>query len=235
MRNIYFLILLFFSFLVSSQETDNYQTESNQHSIEYFKLREFKNKPSSKYNGSDFKYNDSTKKPKDIKPLKPSASSIKFFESLANFMTYVFPYLLAIIVVLIIVKSFLANNTDFWNFKRKKIKKLNLKVLEEEQDNIELNDYEILLKNALEHKNYRLATRCYYMLVMQKMTAKELIKFDKDKTNSEYLFDLKNDTLKTQFSYLLYLYDYVWYGEFNIDEVKFSIIENNYKSFIKKL
>ena len=83
--------------------------------------------------------------------------------------------------------------------------------------------------------DYRKATRYYYLLLLKRMNEKELITYDKDKTNSEYVFDLQKLELRKQFSYLLYIYDYVWYGEFKVDELNFKTIENEYESFFKLL
>ena len=93
--------------------------------------------------------------------------------------------------------------------------------------------FDTLLTNAINNGNYRLATRFHYLSLLKKLSQKELIKYDKDKTNTEYQFELKNKELRAKFSYLAYIYDYVWYGEFPVDQLKFGVIENKYKSFIE--
>ena len=64
------------------------------------------------------------------------------------------------------------------------------------------------------------------------LSKKELIDYHKDKTNSEYLYEIENNTMRTQFSYLSYVYSYVWYGEFPVDETNFKVAENKYQSFL---
>lgn len=73
------------------------------------------------------------------------------------------------------------------------------------------------------------------IILLKDLSDKKLIDYHKDKTNSEYLFELKNETQKDQFSYLLYVYNYIWYGEFAINKREFQLAENKYQSFKKLL
>jgi len=80
-----------------------------------------------------------------------------------------------------------------------------------------------------------LATRYYYLSLLKRLSQKGLITYDKDKTNTEYKFELQDKQMRKKFSYLAYVYDYVWYGEFPVDESKFSTIETNYKTFLQTI
>ncbi|MFY7671759.1 hypothetical protein ACOSP6_11795 [Tenacibaculum sp. MEBiC06402] len=237
-----FLLILMTFIAYSSFSQDDY-IEENDSSYEYVEHgtntvedRSFDKELKSKYNGAEFKYKEKKAKKKDVKPINKETEqrSLNFFKGLTTFLSTVFPYLLALIVVLIIVKSVLAGNTDFWRFKKQKIKKSAI-VKEESEENIAETDYESLLKLAITNNDFRKATRYYYLLLLKRMHEKELINYDKDKTNSEYVFDLKKIELRKHFSYLLYIYDYVWYGEFVVNETNFSTIEKEYESFLKKI
>ncbi|CAL2085901.1 conserved hypothetical protein [Tenacibaculum sp. 190524A05c] len=237
MRN--FILLFLLCIGISSFGQDDYSDE-NENTYEYvdygteiIEERSFDEDLKSKYNGLEFLYTET--KPEKPKPEKDDKLSRDFFNALVGFLSTVFPYLLALIVVIIIVKSVLAGNADFWRFKKKKIDKTPLVITQEEEENIHETDYKKLLRLAIDAKDYRKATRYYYLLLLKKMNEKELITYDKDKTNSEYVFDLQKLELRKQFSYLLYIYDYVWYGEFKVDELNFKTIENEYESFFKLL
>lgn len=229
---IYFLFCsTFFVFSQEEEVTEENGYEYVEYGIDYIQKREIKDNLSKKYNDKDFQYQE-YKAPKPAE--KPSQSSINFTNGLVSFFANVFPYLLAILVIFIIVKSILAGDTSLWDFKKKKVvqKRVNLT---QEEDAVDSNDYQELLKIAKQQGDYRKATRFYYLLLLKKMTEKELIKYDNDKTNSEYIFDLKKVELRKPFSYLLYLYDYVWYGEFAVDATNFQAIEDKYQSFLKQL
>lgn len=205
--------------------------------LEYSKERTLKEEPKDKYSGSDFNYNDNIKesKPEPIKQSEPisgggGGASTAFF---STFMSTIFPILLGIAVVLIIVKVFFNIEPGFW--KSNVVKKEQVKKLISEDDNIEENDYDQLLQLAIRNRDFRLATRYYYLSLLKNLSQKKLIEYHKDKTNSEYLFELKDKKMRSSFSYLSYIYSYVWYGEFSVDETKFATIEEKYQSFIKTI
>jgi hypothetical protein len=80
-----------------------------------------------------------------------------------------------------------------------------------------------------------LAIRYYYLTSLKGLSTKEIIEYHKDKTNSEYLFEIENTTIRKEFSYLSYIYSYVWYGEFHVNEASFTIAQNKYQSFLNRL
>ena len=241
MKQTLLIFLLFIAFSAFSQDDYTEESESTYEYVEHgtntVETRRFNKELNSVYNGPEFQYKEVKKdkeEKKEIKPREKDQFSLDFFKALTDFLSTVFPYLLALIVVIIIVKSVLAGNTDFWRFKKQKITKSAI-VKEEIEENIEETDFEKLLKLAISNKDYRKATRYYYLLLLKQMNEKELINYHKDKTNSEYIFDLEKVELRKHFSYLLYIYDYVWYGEFNVNETNFVTIENEYQSFLKKI
>ena len=65
------------------------------------------------------------------------------------------------------------------------------------------------------------------------MAQNHYIEWDIEKTNSDYLYELKKPEHKEDFTYLSYLYNYIWYGEFAIDETSFTKAENRFKNAIK--
>ena len=67
------------------------------------------------------------------------------------------------------------------------------------------------------------------------MSDKNLIEWDVEKTNSDYLYEIKNQAQKDDFSYLSYLYNYIWYGEFELDEATFVKAKNAFEKTIKSL
>jgi hypothetical protein len=58
----------------------------------------------------------------------------------------------------------------------------------------------------------------------------ELIKFSKEKTNIDYLRELSDLQLRTEFHGLTGIYNNIWYGQFEIDMQQFHHLE---KDFIK--
>jgi len=89
------------------------------------------------------------------------------------------------------------------------------------EENLNEVNFETLIEDALNQKNYRLATRYLYLLSLKLLTSKDIIEWHFDKTNSEYLNEIKNENTKSVFKRISYIYEYVWYGEFTIDEAAY--------------
>lgn len=101
------------------------------------------------------------------------------------------------------------------------------------EENIEQVDFDKLIKQALKENNYRLATRYMYLKSLKVLANKKTIEWHFDKTNSDYLNEIKDSKLKTLFKRVSYIYDYVWYGEFPIDEASFNKNKDDFNQLIK--
>lgn len=229
-----FLILsiILSQFCFSQDFTTENDTVKYLKNIDYDKKRAFTSDLKEKYSGKEFIYTENLNKPKPKEAISPE--ELSFFTGLISFMTAFFPYLLGLIFVFIIIKTFINSEASFWSF-GKSNGKIADKLIHEDDDNIEDIDFDNLLKRAISNDNYRLAIRYYYLILLKKLAIKKYIEYHKDKTNSEYLFELKSKQIKKEFSYLSYIYSYVWYGEFHVNEQKFNVIENKYKSFINSI
>jgi hypothetical protein len=137
-----------------------------------------------------------------------------------------------IFVIYLIVKAIM-NGEGSWVFGKSSDKKvINY---EEIEKNIHLVDFEKLIKETLKNGENRLAIRYYYLWLLKIMSAKQLIEWDVEKTNSDYLYEIKNTSIKSQFEYVSYLYNYIWYGEFELDEVTFVKAKKAFDNLINSL
>ena len=92
----------------------------------------------------------------------------------------------------------------------------------DDEEIIKNQNIQLLIDQALKDKNYRLAVRYYYLLTLQQLSGKELIDWQVQKTNHEYIYEIKNTQLRGQFVRLTDIYDYIWYGNFEVDEPAFA-------------
>ena len=67
------------------------------------------------------------------------------------------------------------------------------------------------------------------------MSEKQLIEWDVEKTNSDYLYEIKSAELKANFEYLSYLYNYIWYGEFNLSAAEFEKAKKAFDTTIQSI
>ncbi len=178
-----------------------------------------------KYNDDEFIYEE---------VIKEKSSWTRFMEWLSYWLGRIFSFgsdgqsmsvieiLLKIIavgivifVIYLIVKAIM-NDEGQWIFGKSSDKKIIN--YDEIEKNLQLVDFEKLIKEALKSGENRLAIRYHYLWLLKKMAAKEIIEWDVEKTNSDYLYEIKNVKLKEDFAYLSYLYNNIWYGEFDLEE-----------------
>ncbi|TXD49283.1 hypothetical protein [Polaribacter sp. IC073] len=233
------LLVLFimaqFSFITNAQEhlLDSIavvkDTTKYVKTIDYTAKRSFQEAIKLRYTDKEFVYTE-----EEI-PEENEASStdLSFLRAFASFMQAIFPFLLGGFVVFIILKLVLGSEIGFWNFKKGK-KKVAEKLVYEDEDIHEV-DLEALLAQAILEQNFRLAVRYNYLSVLKELSNKKLIDYHKDKTNTAYTYELEQGTIREEFSYLSYVYTYVWYGDFPIDSNDFNKIKEKYSSFKTKV
>lgn len=100
------------------------------------------------------------------------------------------------------------------------------------ENNLQAIDFDNLIAQTSLDGNFRLEIRYYYLWILKKLTEKEFIVFHAEKTNSDYLNEIKSDKIKSDFKYVSYLYNYIWYGEFEITAENYN---NSKKAFVKML
>lgn len=146
----------------------------------------------------------------------------------------ILPYLLLALLLFLLIRFFLTvNSSAAANATGAKP----FVALSEEEHIIKNEDIRALIQKALDDKNYRLAIRYYYLYILQLMSEKELIDWQLQKTNHDYENEIQKPDLKKAFTQITRWYDYVWYGDFNIDEaqyqkaeVTFSELQNTLKN-----
>jgi len=148
---------------------------------------------------------------------------------LAIFLRIV-PYLLLGILLYLLIKFFL--NVNARALQQAKSNQ-SLVSLSEEEHIIKNENIQELIQQALADKNYRLAVRFYYLYILKLLTEKELIAWELQKTNDDYLKEITKVELKKPFSDITRLYDYIWYGDFPIDEIQYDKVEKAFVSLQK--
>lgn len=135
------------------------------------------------------------------------------------FFLKLLPYLLLFFLIFLLIRFFLNANIRAM---RKAEKNRNIVGLSEEEHIIKNENIDDLIKQALEDHDYRLAVRYSYLLILKLLSEKEIIAWELQKTNSDYLNEIQQPELKIPFGNITRLYDYIWYGDFAIDETKYQ-------------
>jgi hypothetical protein len=144
----------------------------------------------------------------------------------------IFYVVIFLLVVFFIVKAII-NKEGSWVFGKSSDKSI-IPVTDIE-NNIYDTNFKSLIADAEKENNYRLAIRYYYLWLLKTLSEEEIIDYDVEKTNSDYYLEIENKDTKEDFSYTSYLYNYVWYGEFNIDDAQFEKAKKVFTQFLRRL
>ena len=87
------------------------------------------------------------------------------------------------------------------------------------------------LERAVNVRNYRLAVRLLYLKSLKQLNDAGLIHWEPNKTNSQYSNELQDFDQRLAFNLLTRQFEYIWYGEFNIDADVFGRVSNLFKDF----
>ena len=204
----------------------------------FYNTRKFENLKE-KYTDNDFNYIEKTK-------IDTSAWD-RFWSAVGRFLSNLFDFgngakalsgieilmkiiaILVIIFVVYLIVKVLINKEGGWIF-GKSAKKI--KVSEITEEDIHSMDFYSSITKAKKENNWRLATRYYYLWLLKSFSDKDIIEWDIEKTNADYLNEISNLELKNEFQFLSYVYEYSWYGEFDLTKTDFERTETTFQKLI---
>ncbi len=128
-------------------------------------------------------------------------------------------YILMGALVIYLLIRFLINEKFNSIFTKKAKSIIDIDLSEQHIENIDLD---ALLNQALEKKEYRLAIRYQFLKVLKKLSEKNLIDWHFEKTNSDYQQEIEKPDIRARFKEVTYIYDYIWYGQQEIDGNKYD-------------
>ena len=103
------------------------------------------------------------------------------------------------------------------------------------ENHLHTSDFKQLIEAAEQENNHRLAIRYYYLWLLKDLNNAEIIYYDVEKTNSDYYHEISSTSIKDEFSYTSYLYNYIWYGEFDVTQEQFNKAKIAFINFLKTI
>lgn len=91
-----------------------------------------------------------------------------------------------------------------------------------EDEDIHEMDFNQLITDSITQKEYKNAIRLSYLRLLKTLTDEDLITWKADKTNLDYIAELKQSPLQKPFKKTTVVFEHVWYGEFTINENHFD-------------
>lgn len=95
----------------------------------------------------------------------------------------------------------------------------------ENGDLLDEDFYKQKIATAEQEGNYRLAVRFHFLLTLAQLNALEKIHFTPEKTNADYIRELKEDYRAEEFARLSNIFTYVWYGKQEINGEDYADIK----------
>jgi len=134
----------------------------------------------------------------------------------------VLPYLVAGLVLFLLLKFFLkVNSNALVNLAPNR----SIVDFVDAEDLINKPNIQALIDSAIAENNFRLAIRYHYILMLQHLNASKSIVWEQQKTNVDYIKEIKNTDIKSDFKYLTWVYDMIWYGNFEIKQPDFIKVQ----------
>ncbi|MEJ7609865.1 MAG: DUF4129 domain-containing protein [Ferruginibacter sp.] len=161
-----------------------------------------------------------------MQPAKTSSLDRLFSSA---FMEYLFWFLAAGFVVFVIIKLFMSKGLF-----RNTTAAAPAPTADDSAGMQAGKDYRALSRKAALAGDYRSATRYLFLVTLQQLDEKELIRFAPDKTNSMYLQELPA-AKRNAFARISLYYEYSWYGNIPLQQETFEGIAVQFNAFLNTL
>jgi hypothetical protein len=107
--------------------------------------------------------------------------------------------------------------------------------LTESEENIHQLDFDQLIKESVNSRQYKRAIRLHYLKTLKKLTDQGLIDWRINKTNQDYIQELSRTDIAPAFGRLTVLFEYFCYGDFSMHESDFEAASAQFKAFEEQL
>ncbi len=215
------LLLLLFSAKAFAQDS-SFVVIEKENAVE---LKKFDEKRWEKLT-KNLDYNEEIKKKK-----KSSDLSLPDFNVNQDVVKIVVVSMVILALVFLLWKIF--GNTKFLN--NRKIKSGEFSFLDEAEENLEGSDLDRFLKDALDKKQFKVAVRIYYLMSIKELMRQNFIVWKKNKTNFEYITEMRERKEFEHFCSLTRAFEIVWYGDVEISESEYAVLSPSFGTFINSI
>jgi len=185
-------------------------------------LEKYKNDPEFDYDGRPKEAEDWISKIKNwINQQLAILRSSKAYSTLLDYLYYGLMIAALILIVRGLIKA------DRRGLLFGKINSNEIKIIESEEDISQIN-FDELISIAIESKQYKLAVRYLFLNSLKLLSEKGLIELKNNKTNYQYLSEIKNNQIADVFRNTTSSFEWIWYGDFPVDENIMKSSQNDF-------
>lgn len=139
---------------------------------------------------------------------------------------------LLILLLIFIIARLMGHSIGGGGARLKKEHQFSIEQLEE---NIHESDLERFLRLSLEAKDYHTALRIYYLMVIKRLSELGWILWKKEKTNYDYVREMRKRSGYSKFRSLTGAFEIIWYGEAPIGQSEYEILHPEFRRFVDEL
>jgi len=185
-------------------------------------LDKYKNDPEFDYDGGPEEADDWITKIKNwINQQLAILRSSKTYSTLLDYLYYGLMIAALILIIRGLIKA------DRRGLLFGKMNYNEIKMIESEEDISQIN-FDELIAAAAERKDYKLAVRYLFLKSLKLLSEKEIIELRNNKTNHQYLSEIKNNRISNAFQIATSRFEWIWYGDFPVDE---NVMKSSQKDF----
>ena len=185
-------------------------------------LDKYKNDPEFDYDGGPKEAEDWISKIRNwINQQLAILRSSKTYSTLLDYLYYGLMIAALILIIRGLIKA------DRRGLLFGKINSNEIKMIESEEDISQFN-FDELITAAAERKDYKLAVRYLFLKSLKLLSEKELIELRNNKTNHQYLSEIKNHRISSAFQIATSRFEWIWYGDFPVDDKVMKSSQNDF-------
>jgi hypothetical protein len=185
-------------------------------------LDKYKNDPAFNYEGGPKEADDWITKIRNwINQQLALLRSSKAYSTLLDYLYYGIMILALILIVRGLIKA------DRRGLLFGKVNSNEIKIIESDEDISQLN-FDELIGSAIENKEYKLAIRYLFLKSLKLLSEKGLIELRNNKTNYQYLSEIKNNQIADVFRNTTSSFEWIWYGDFPVNDAILKSSQNEF-------
>ncbi len=179
--------------------------------------RKFNTDFQNQYQTREFDYSEKSSGTEQIYPTNFTGKWLKYLPAIFKVATYI----ALIIALYFLIKTWLKRKSNMKLFGTQKEQ-----LQYDEEELLSPNtDFGAMIRTAENRGDYRSAIRYRYLQILMMLNGNGLIKYTKDKTNTDYQVEMMRSTISDAFNQISYIYTYAWYGGFEVtsDDYKTAV------------
>lgn len=193
----------------------DYKPLNKQKWEKYKKNRDYQEKPVKQ------KEESNSKKPNfDIRGLSFLGSVFKMFLYFALVFGFAF-------IIFKLIEAKFKSDAEIKNEKAFFIEKL--------EEKIHFTDLDKLLQVYTQKQDFAMMIRIQYLIIIKELSAKNIIKWEVQKTNGNYLQEVFGTSIFESFKNVTQLYERIWFGEVKLNEAIYNKIAPDFLNTLEKI